>query len=162
MDNRYFCYILRNHHLPHINRTYNGFTVNPKRRIRQHNQEIKGGAKYTRIFGNRSWEMYVLISGFPNDINALQCEWRIKHPNNRRKCCRKYCTPTGRIIGLNNILKLPQWTRNSTVLNNTLDLHVWILQDFAHLLTNLPEYVTLHVVDDINLDILNPLDPPDI
>lgn len=32
---------------PKANRTYIGITNNPKRRLRQHNCEIKGGAKYT-------------------------------------------------------------------------------------------------------------------
>ena len=36
--NEHYCYILRNKHDPDINRTYNGYTVNPVRRIRQHNQ----------------------------------------------------------------------------------------------------------------------------
>ena len=80
-----FCYILKNDYYPHQRRTYNGFTNNPIRRIRQHNPEIKGGALYTKKFGNKQWEYIALVSGFPNSRNALQCEWKIKKPNNRRR-----------------------------------------------------------------------------
>ena len=76
----FYCYILKN---SQNRRTYNGFTVKPKRRIRQHNQELVGGAKYTKKWGNKDWEIYALVTGFPDKINALQCEWRIKHPNNK-------------------------------------------------------------------------------
>jgi predicted GIY-YIG superfamily endonuclease len=40
----FFCYLLRSLKPGHPNSTYIGFTVHPKRRIRQHNGEIKAGA----------------------------------------------------------------------------------------------------------------------
>lgn len=40
MDNKHYWYILKNNDDNDRNKTYNGYTVNPKRRIRQHNQEI--------------------------------------------------------------------------------------------------------------------------
>lgn len=80
-ENKYYCYILKN---GDNNRTYNGFTTNPRRRIRQHNGEIKGGAKYTEKFGS-NWEYYFIMTGFPDSINALQCEWKIRHPTNKKK-----------------------------------------------------------------------------
>ena len=76
INKSHYCYILRNSYEPDKNRTYNGYTVNPSKRIRQHNQEIKGGAIYTKSWGNKSWEIYVLITGFPDHHNALQCEWK--------------------------------------------------------------------------------------
>ncbi len=60
-------------------RTYVGCTNNFARRIRQHNGEITGGAKYTR--GN-SWAPVVTIEGFADDQrHALQFEWRLKERN---------------------------------------------------------------------------------
>ncbi len=142
-----YCYILKNSHQPDKNRTYNGFTNNPGRRIRQHNKEIKGGAKYTGQYGNGSWEMYALVGGYPDNHNALQCEWRIKHPNNKRKRPSKYNNPTGRIKGLNKVLKLDYWTTNSTCKSSDTPLDVYILKDYSHLLTDMPDHITVHIVD---------------
>ena len=134
---KWYCYILKTDYLPHKNRTYNGFTNNPKRRIRQHNGEIKGGAKYTERFGNSEWKIYALLTGFPNKINALQCEWRIKHPDNKRKRGNKYNSPEGRIKGLCEVLRLDKWTNNSDISNG--DLELWICKEYGDLLEDLPE-----------------------
>lgn len=75
--NESVCYILSS---TIVNRCYIGFTVNLTRRIRQHNGEIKGGARGTRY--GRPWEIVGYISGFPNETTARQYEWAIKH-------CRK-------------------------------------------------------------------------
>lgn len=151
-NKNYYCYILRNTHNPDKNRTYNGFTVNPKNRLRQHNGELVGGARYTKRFGSSSWEIYALVKGFPNQVNALQCEWRIKHPTNKKRRPIRFTGPEGRIKGLNRVLHLPQWTNSSTINNNTMNLDVWIVNEFAHLLTNLPANIRLHTVEEIDLD----------
>ena len=150
----YYCYLLRNHHKPHINRTYNGYTVNPAKRIRQHNQEIKGGAKYTKIWGEKTWEIYCLITGFPDHHNALQCEWRIKHPAPKRTRPQRYNSPEGRIIGLNEILKLDRWTGSSTIDNKDLELKIWILEEYADLLTDIPDNIDVDIVSKIDINIL--------
>ena len=154
MADKWYCYILKNNHDLHINRTYNGFTNNPGRRIRQHNQDIKGGARYTKKFGNRTWEIYAIVTGLPDKINALQCEWRIKHPDNKRSRNRRYNSPRGRIQGLNEVLKLNRWTNNSTVDNNTFEMEVWIVNGYQDLLTDIPDNVTVNVVNRIDSDIL--------
>lgn len=105
----YYCYILRNNYPDHINRTYNGYTTNLTRRLRQHNQEIKGGAKYTSRFGNQSWEYMIIVTGLSDKITALQLEWKIKHPDGRRIRNRKYNSPKGRIIGLIDVFKKYQY-----------------------------------------------------
>lgn len=56
-------------------KTYVGATVNIKRRLRQHNGEIIGGAKYTR---HSQWNVVAYISGFPTWTDALQFEWKWK------------------------------------------------------------------------------------
>ncbi|VBB17950.1 GIY-YIG nuclease [Yasminevirus sp. GU-2018] len=150
----HYCYILRNHHPPDLNRTYNGYTVNPRKRIRQHNQEIKGGAKYTKIWGNKSWEIIALIKGFPDHHNALQCEWRIKHPAPKKVRPQKYNSPSGRIVGLNEILQMERWTSKSTTTVSELSLELWIIKEFSHIMTDLPENVKMNVVEKIDLSLV--------
>ena len=65
------------------NRTYVGFTSDLQRRLRQHNGELKGGAKSTR---GRNWEIHGYIE--VDDMReGLQLEWRIKHPYGKKKIC---------------------------------------------------------------------------
>ena len=66
----YVCYLLASG-----NRTYIGITNNLHRRIRQHNQEIKGGAKYTR---GRQWRVVCYVGHFSTKSEAMRFEWRFK------------------------------------------------------------------------------------
>ena len=77
--NEYIVYLLIN---TCNSRTYLGITNNFKRRIRQHNNEIKGGARYTKSFKSiGSWILYLHIPDL-NKSEALSIERKIK--NNRR------------------------------------------------------------------------------
>lgn len=145
----HYCYILRN-----INKTYNGYTIDPERRLRQHNQELKGGAKYT-IRNGPKWDIYVLIKGFPDKHNAMQCEWRIKHPTNRKRTPPKFTTPEGRILGLNEILKNTKWTNNSQIYTDKLNLEIYILDIYSHLLTDIPDNIKIYSVNNIDLTKIN-------
>ena len=60
-DKTYIVYLLIN--TSNINNyTYLGITNNSIRRLRQHNGEIKGGAKYTHSFkGDGIWKYYLKI-----------------------------------------------------------------------------------------------------
>ncbi|KAE8682402.1 putative Methyltransferase-related protein [Hibiscus syriacus] len=72
------CYLLTSLSPRHKGHTYIGFTVNPRRRIRQHNGEIGSGAWRTK--SKRPWEMVLCIHGFPTSVSALQFEWAWQHP----------------------------------------------------------------------------------
>jgi predicted GIY-YIG superfamily endonuclease len=59
--------------------TYVGATLDLARRLRQHNGEIKGGAKYTRLGAKGSWAVVFTVQGFREQREALQFEWALKH-----------------------------------------------------------------------------------
>lgn len=77
---QYYCYMIINENNNKI-KNYIGFTTDPKKRIRQHNRELKGGAKYTSKYDN--WKYLFIIGGFKSKQEALQCEWKLKHPYNK-------------------------------------------------------------------------------
>ena len=146
-DNRgpWYCYILRNKQARYAHLTYNGSTNDPKRRLRQHNEEISGGANYTHGRGG-GWEIYALLTGFPDHKNALSCEWRIKHTNGKPgKRPSQHCGMPGRVIALNDILKLDRWTKQCTVENSCMNLELYLAHDVVDLVNvdDLPENVTL-------------------
>ena len=71
----YCVYLLINNN---NNKTYIGITNNTNRRIRQHNNEICGGAKYTtRNINNGKWIYYGFINNLSKNI-SLSLEKKIK------------------------------------------------------------------------------------
>lgn len=58
---------------------YIGYTVNPLRRLRQHNGELLHGARRTSRRG-RPWSLVCCVSGFVEDRAALKFEWCWQHP----------------------------------------------------------------------------------
>lgn len=97
----YLCYLLAS--TKHPQKTYVGITNNFQRRIRQHNGELVGGARATRI--GRPWIPYCIVEGFPNKTSTLQFEWMWKHSAPKKSHGRK-----ARIQKLKNLLQKEQWT----------------------------------------------------
>lgn len=83
-------------------RTYTGYTVDPARRLRQHNGEIAGGARSTR--GRDDWA-FLLIAACPtwDARRALQVEWKWKHPDRKRRVGAEFRGLEGRIAALPHI-----------------------------------------------------------
>ena len=116
----YLVYILKSDNLSYVGMTNNFF-----KRFRQHNQEIKGGAKYTKkkLF----WYPICIIDGFKDKKSACQCEWRLKH-------CKPYKGPLGRIKYLSKFIsENSQWTKNSSEIKNQY-LTIYIDPDFKEIL----------------------------
>ena len=58
------------------NTYYVGCTTNPHRRVRQHNQEIKGGARYTSRF--TGWALQAVYGPYLGQSEALKAERALK------------------------------------------------------------------------------------
>ena len=70
---KYFVYLLKS---TVSNRTYVGYTIDIKQRLRRHNGEISGGAKKTRV--GRPWKVVLYVSGFGYERTALQYEFCVQ------------------------------------------------------------------------------------
>jgi structure-specific endonuclease subunit SLX1 len=90
--------------------TYVGATVNLDHRLRQHNGEIKGGAKATsiRVKLGEKWERAAYVSGFPDWQSALQFEWRWKQLS--RKLSFRIEPLKRRMMALEQLLSLDKAT----------------------------------------------------
>ncbi|XP_078152279.1 excinuclease ABC, C subunit, N-terminal [Carex rostrata] len=75
-------YLIVSSRLP---RTYVGVTTNFTRRLKQHNGELKGGAKASSA--GRPWSLACIIRGFENRSEA--CEFESKWKNISKKMTRK-------------------------------------------------------------------------
>ncbi len=62
--------------------TYVGATVDPDRRLSQHNGLLSGGAKATARRPGE-WQRVCLVSGFETERQALSFEWHWKHFSRR-------------------------------------------------------------------------------
>jgi len=93
------CYIIENRGY-----TYVGVSNDVMKRLRAHNGEIKGGAKYTTSKG-KGWKHVCLIHGFPTKIECMQFEWALKHIRPRNAGGIK-----NRIKKLNILFHKKKWT----------------------------------------------------
>ena len=87
-----------------------------------------------------------LLTGFPDHKNALSCEWRIKHTNGRPgKRPKQHLGMEGRIRGLNEVLKLEQWTKQCQMKNCEMNLTLYIAEDVINIieLDKLPENISV-------------------
>ena len=111
MDNRNMLYIIHDNY----GNTYNGYTVDVNRRIRQHNKCKAGGAKYTtkRVTDENKWNYLLIITCTNEEFNknkALSMEWSIKYPTNRKPRPRIYNKPKGRIESLPLVFANPKFS----------------------------------------------------
>lgn len=104
MASPHMCYVLVNAK----GHTYNGYTVNLNRRLRQHNGELVGGARSTS--GKGPWS--VLLCAESPDLtqrSALSLEWSIRYPTNKKPRPRHLHGPEGRLNSLPWVLSNPKF-----------------------------------------------------
>jgi len=118
--------------------TYAGVSPDPIKRLRKHNGEISGGAKYTKSIGP-GWTHVCLVHGFQTKIQSLQFEWAVKHvpPRNSGGLI-------ARLKKLYTVLNKSHWTSKSPAAT-TVPLEIeWKIQKPSVLNTiePLPFYIT--------------------
>lgn len=131
--NRWFVYIIFDQF-----KTYIGSTVNLNRRIRQHNGEIKKGAKYT---SGGIWQYYCVLYNLNNNkCKCLSEEWQLKNQtikikkysdiyDRRRRAIEKYITPDPYeykyilFVSKKYVKYLPKCN---------IGVYIWIIDDFSH------------------------------
>jgi predicted GIY-YIG superfamily endonuclease len=84
---------------------YNGYTVDLTKRLRQHNNVIKGGARATSNRG--PWNFLIVITSpcWDSISTAMQHEWSIKYPTRRRPRPREYNGKLGRLQSLIHVFE---------------------------------------------------------
>ena len=86
MSANYCCYLLACRLSTGRMATYKGCTNNMTRRLRQHNGEIKGGARATARYKGQ-WRVACVVTCLSR-TDALRLEWHWKHPRGPRSRVR--------------------------------------------------------------------------
>ena len=118
--------------------TYAGVSPDPVKRLRKHNGEISGGAKYTQSKGP-GWSHVCLVHGFQTKNQALQFEWAVKHVPPRDSGGL-----FNRLKKLFVVLNKNKWTSkapDAATVPLTLE---WKITKPAALVDTLPAYVSIH------------------
>lgn len=128
--NEWYFYLLQNQ-----NCTYAGVSPDPQRRLRQHNKELKGGAKYTTSKPS-TWSPLCFVQGFPSKIEAMQFEWAVKHA-----APRNVGGIAARIKKLYHVCCQERWTTRSPLAKDVpLQIHWCVPIPSVH--EPLPEHVS--------------------
>jgi hypothetical protein len=144
MSTQFYCYIIASG-----NRTYNGYTNNLTRRLRQHNREIKGGARATGIrdsYTDEPWHyIAILTCVLWTAQRAMQVEWNIKYPTRHKPREKCFQGPIGRINSLIEVFKFVQDS------NMTLYVH----NDYIDIMSNYKDTCTIN--NDLSIYLLSDL-----
>ena len=120
----YLVYILKSD-----NYSYVGMTNDFFHRLRQHNGEIKGGAKYTKKKSN--WYPVCIIDGFIDKRSACQCEWRLKHSGGLRGAGGRINYLSKFLSHNNAMYGKKRWTQKSIPIEDQ-NLSFYIDEDFIN------------------------------
>ena len=104
---QHYCYILHDA-TGKSKRTYNGYTVDPERRLKQHNGLLKGVAKATRCLSTWTYLAIVRCEEFTKHT-ALSFEWHVKYPTGKRPRPTIFSGYEGRLQGLKLVFAHPKF-----------------------------------------------------
>ena len=156
MTTTYYCYIIYNEN----DRTYNGYTVNLQRRLKQHNGMLKGGAKATHNRG--PWRFLCVITSPCWDCvsTAMQHEWSIKYPTRRRPRPKEYNGKMGRLRSLEKVFEHMQRLSCEDVLCYVIEEHIEMMKEMMEA-SSFSDFVKVHPLCDLkDLKDLNDNDNP--
>lgn len=131
--------------------TYIGATVDLQRRLRQHNGEIKGGAKRTtsKLSKDKTWTRVCYVSQFPDWKATLQFEWRWKQLS--RKYPSKMNPIERRMSALHELLSLSQSTSKAVPYTE------WSHPPIVHIETNME--TCLLYLDSESYEVIDAYEP---
>ena len=100
------------------NSTYNGFTNDLDRRLRQHNGELVGGAGGTSRHRGQ-WKILAFVTSpqFTRST-AMSFEWHVRYPTGRKPRPKEFNGPRGRLKGLELVMASDKF--------KTYEFEVWI------------------------------------
>ena len=116
------CYLIESNE----KKTYCGITNDIKKRIKQHNGILKGGAKSTRGY---EWNYFCMIDGFISKSDVLSFEWRMHHPDGKRKKDKRYYGIEGRFLSIYDVIL---WWFLSKNTENPYPLHIYIKEEYIN------------------------------
>lgn len=140
----FFCYIVHNAN----GNTYNGYTVNLTRRLRQHNGYLKGGARATHNRG--PWNFLVVLTSTSWDCisTAMRHEWSIKYPTRKRPRPKQFNGPVGRLQSLKLVFDHMARCEENPVITCYVDTQFYdIMTNFA---APYSTFVTLKHMSDLS------------
>lgn len=145
----FLCYLIYNSE----GRTYVGYTNNFRERIRRHNGEISGGAKYTTAHkGAKGWEPVAIVGGFHDKCLAMSFEWRMKRSLNSKGKLKPSSGLDARLKNIFDILKLDKITSKSAPPSTIALISIVVNEKFESKLNKL---VDLNAIFSGDLNVAN-------
>ena len=89
--------------------TYNGYTVDLDKRLRQHNGELAGGARSTKKRQGH-WRYLEVIGSehFTKEI-AMSFEWWLRYPTGKKPRPAHFSGKNGRLAGLKHVMDMEKF-----------------------------------------------------
>ena len=122
----FYNYVLVNE----LGHTYNGYTVDLHKRLRQHNGYLKGGARSTKGRGPWRYLMVVTSTHWNCISDAMKFEWYLRYPTRKKPRPKVFHGKEGRINSIVHILKCHNNTDESHYHGICSDLTIYITPEW--------------------------------